>query len=96
MKLFQKKVGIRPTGVANVHTQELLFSPYAPVYVKPSVIGTPSISIDCYDRYQDGVYYLSELSSGTGYVKMCIRDRARIVFAFFRSELEVLIEKKCQ
>lgn len=68
VKLFQQKVGMRPTGVATVAMQQLLFSPNAPIYIKPTVIGTPVISISCYDKRDNGVYYLSDASSSTGYV----------------------------
>ena len=68
VKLFQQTVGMRPTGVATVAMQKLLFSPSAPVYVKPTVIGTPVIAISCYDRFDNGVYYLSTASSENGYV----------------------------
>ncbi len=68
VKLFQQTVGIRPTGVATVRTQELLFSPYAHAYVKPTVIGTPTFSLDGYDKLESGVYCLSETSTDSGYV----------------------------
>lgn len=68
VKLFQRTVGMRPTGIATVRMQELLFSPDAPVYVKPTILGTPVISIDCFDKRDGGVYYLSDASSETGYV----------------------------
>lgn len=66
--LFQQKVGMRPTGTATVAMQELLFSPNAPKYVKPTVLGTPVISIDCFEKRENGVYYLTDRCSATGYV----------------------------
>ncbi len=68
VQLFQQTVGMRPTGVATVEMQQLLFSPYAPVYVKPTIIGTPVIGIDCYETRVGGVYYLTERCSATGNV----------------------------
>ena len=68
VKLFQQKVGMRPSGVASIRMQELLFSPDAPVYVKPTVIGTPAITIDVYDKRENGVYYMTDESSESGYV----------------------------
>ena len=66
--LFQQTVGMRPTGVATVEMQRLLFSPYAPVYVEPTVIGTPEIGLSCYETRVDGVYYLTDRCSPTGSV----------------------------
>ena len=43
--LFQRKAGLKPTGVATVRTQQLLFASDAPVYVAPTVIGRPVISM---------------------------------------------------
>ena len=71
VKLFQQTVGMRPTGVATVRMQELLFSPDAPIYIKPTILGTPVISIDSFDKRDGGVYYLSDASSETGYVTFC-------------------------
>ena len=68
VKLFQQKVGMRPTGIATVAMQELLFSPSAPEYVKPTIIGTPVLSIDCYEKLENGVYYLTDRCSATGNV----------------------------
>ncbi len=68
VKLFQQTVGMRPTGVATVEMQQLLFSPYAPVYVEPTVIGTPVIGISCYETRVNGVYYLTDRCSATGSV----------------------------
>ena len=66
--LFQKKVGLKPTGVATVRTQMLLFSDDAPEYVEPTVIGTPDIYIEDYDYVDNGVYFISEASTPSGYV----------------------------
>lgn len=63
VKLFQKKVELSATGVATVRTQVLLFRKDAPVYVKPTVIGTPVIGVEHYDLYQNGVYYINEDSA---------------------------------
>ncbi len=66
--LFQRKVGLKPTGVATVRTQQLLFDPDAPVYVPPTVIGDPVISLDYYDRIEDNTYCVSDNSSSSGYI----------------------------
>ena len=66
--LFQKKVGLKPTGVATVRTQQLLFSKDAPEYVKPTVIGVPDIYVEDYDRVVDDIYFISEDSSASGYI----------------------------
>ena len=66
--LFQKKVGLKPTGVATVRTQMLLFDDDAPEYVKPTIIGVPDIYVEDYDYEEDGVYYISEDSTANGYV----------------------------
>ena len=68
VELFQKRVELNPTGVATVRTQQLLFAKDAPVYVKPTVIGTPMISLDSYHHLENGVYYIADNSSDTGYV----------------------------
>ena len=65
--LFQKKVGLKATGVATVRTQQLLFAKDAPEYVKPTVIGEPDITVENYDRYEDGIYFISEDSTTSGY-----------------------------
>ena len=66
--LFQKKVGLKPTGIATVRTQRLLFDEDAPEYVKPTVIGEPDIYVEEYDFEDDGVYFISEESAPDGYV----------------------------
>ena len=66
--LFQRRVGLKPTGVATVHTQQLLFADDAPVYVPPTVIGTPVIRLDAYDYIENDIYYISDTSSPTGYI----------------------------
>ena len=68
MALFQKKVGLKPTGIATVRTQKLLFDEDAPEYVKPTVISTPDIYVEEYDFDDDGIYYISEESAPDGYV----------------------------
>ncbi len=68
VELFQRKVGLKPTGVATVRTQQLLFDPDAPVYVPPTVIGDPVILLDYYDRIEDGVYCVSDDSAASGYI----------------------------
>ncbi|MBR1822376.1 MAG: peptidoglycan-binding protein, partial [Clostridia bacterium] len=68
VELFQRKVGLKPTGVATVRTQQLLFAPDAPVYVPPTVIGTPIVSLDYYDSVDNGVYLVSDNSSASGYI----------------------------
>ena len=66
--LFQKKVGLKPTGIATVYTQRLLFEEDAPEYVKPTVIGEPDIYVEEYDFEDEGIYYISEESAPDGYV----------------------------
>ena len=68
VKLFQKRVGMSVSGVATVRMQQLLFRKDAPEYVEPTVIGKPEIVLDCYDHIRDGVYYIADDSSDTGYV----------------------------
>ena len=68
VELFQKKVGLNPSGVATVRTQELLFRRDAPPYVKPARIGDPEIMIDRFSDYERGVYYITDSSAPTGYV----------------------------
>ena len=68
VKLFQQRAGLRPTGVADVNTQKLLYSPDAPKYVKPTIIGTPALTIDCYEKKDGDVYCLTDRCSETGYV----------------------------
>lgn len=68
VKLFQQKVGIRPTGEATIATQELLYSPNAPKYVKPTILGTPAITIDTYEKIENGVYFLTDESAAGGSV----------------------------
>ena len=66
--LFQRKVGLKPTGVATVRTQMLLFSDDAPEYVKPTYISDPDIYVEDYDYEDRGIYYVSEAGSSGGYV----------------------------
>ena len=66
--LFQKKVGLKPTGVATVRTQQLLFAKDAPEYVKPTVIGVPDIFVEDYEYEQNGIYFISDESASGGYV----------------------------
>ncbi len=66
--LFQRKVGLKPTGVATVRTQMLLFSDDAPEYVKPTYISDPDIYVEDYDYVDRGIYYISEASTSGGYV----------------------------
>ena len=67
VKLFQQKVGLKPTGVATVRTQELLFAADAPHYVRPTVISEPEITLDSYHHREDGVYCIADDSSDSGY-----------------------------
>ena len=66
--LFQKKVGLKPTGVATVRTQQLLFAKDAPEYVKPTVIGVPDIFVEDFEYEQNGIYFISDESASGGYV----------------------------
>ena len=66
--LFQRKVGLKDTGVATVRTQQLLFADDAPIYVKPTVIGEPIITLDAFDHREDGVYCITDDSAPSGYV----------------------------
>ena len=66
--LFQKKVGLKPTGIATVRTQKLLFDDDAPEYVKPTIIGVPDIYVEDYEYEEDGIYYITEDSTANGYV----------------------------
>ena len=66
--LFQKKVGLKPTGIATVRTQQLLFDKDAPEYVEPTVISEPDIYVEVYDFEDDGIYFISEESAPDGYV----------------------------
>ena len=63
VKLFQQRAGLRPTGVADVNTQKLLYSPDAPKYIKPTIIGTPELTIDCYEKKDGDVYCLTHRCS---------------------------------
>ena len=58
--LFQKKVGLTASGVATVRTQQLLFADDAPVYVKPTVISVPVITLDAYHHRDNGVFYIDD------------------------------------
>lgn len=66
--LFQSKVGLKSTGIANIRTQELLFAPDAPVYVKPTVLGVPEIILDYYSHRENGVFLIRDDSSPTGQI----------------------------
>ncbi|MBQ8088399.1 MAG: peptidoglycan-binding protein [Clostridia bacterium] len=68
VKLFQEKVGMKPNGVATIAMQELLFSPNAPIYVKPTLIGVPVITMDAYQRQEGGVFYVNDETTSTGYI----------------------------
>ena len=68
VELFQKNVDITVTGVANVRTQQLLFSKDAPEYVKPTVIGKPVITLDCWHHRDDDVFFITDDSTDTGYI----------------------------
>ncbi len=65
---FQQRAELKPTGVATVRTQQLLFADDAPRYVKPTFIGTPVITLDAYE-YQDGrVFRIADDSAPNGVV----------------------------
>lgn len=66
--LFQKKVGLKPTGVATVRTQKLLFDDDAPEYVKPTIISVPDIYVEDYEYEEDGIFYITEDSTANGFV----------------------------
>ncbi|MCQ2437087.1 MAG: peptidoglycan-binding protein [Clostridia bacterium] len=68
VKLFQQQVGMRPTGVATPKMQELLFSPYAPRYIKPTELGTPVITLDSFLKRENGVYCITDSCTTTGFV----------------------------
>ena len=68
VELFQRKVGLKPTGVATVRTQQLLFDPEAPIYVPPTVIGEPVISLDFYDHMEEETYIITDDCSASGYI----------------------------
>lgn len=68
VSLFQTKVGLKSTGVASIKTQELLFANDAPIYVKPSIIGTPDILLDYYSHRENGVFLVSDDSSPNGQI----------------------------
>ncbi len=68
VQLFQNKVGLKPTGVATVKTQQLLFASDAPIYVPPTVIGAPVITLDYFDHMDGSTYCVTDTSSANGYI----------------------------
>ena len=66
--LFQKKVGLKATGVATVRTQQLLFASDAPEYVKPTKLGEPDIWPVDYEYEENGIYFVSEDNTTRGFV----------------------------
>ena len=68
VSLFQQKVGLRVTGTATVRTQQLLYAPDAPVYVKPTWISVPYINLYNYEFFDDGVYYIADDTVSSGYI----------------------------
>ena len=60
VKLFQRAVNLKVTGIADPDTLQELFSKNAPEYREPEAVTEPVIELSAYSAYDNGIYTIAD------------------------------------
>lgn len=76
VQLFQRIAGLEVTGVATVETKQRLYAPDAPIYVEPTELSAPILTIDAALGCEGDIYLLDE-SFGNALVSWFVTGEVR-------------------